>query len=208
MRIIIFFALISSAAACGPRIDKHEVSNADFAAFVESTGYVTDAERFGWSVVMLNVYEWKAVSGAYWRKPDGESEALPEMPVTQVSWNDACSYCAWNGKRLPTREEWRKAADWGEADVANIWDNRLTHDLDPSNETPSMIGNAYEWVANRKGINGLVYGGGHLCSANTCAGFRPGWGKWISTDSATDGLGFRCIRDRNRKFVKLKKLRP
>lgn len=194
MRIIIFFALISSAAACGPRIDQYEVSNADFAAFVESTGYVTDAERFEWSVVMLNVYEWKAVMGADWRKPDGENEALPKMPVTQVSWNDACAYCEWVGKRLPTREEWRKAADWGNTHKANIWDNRLTHNLDPAKETPSMIGNAYEWVADRKGIDGYVYGGGHLCSANTCAGFRPGWGKWISIDSATDGLGFRCIK--------------
>lgn len=204
IRVTIIIAAIGSLLSCGPLMDKSEVVVNDFAAFVETTGYVTDAEVYGWSVVMVNVYEGRIVYGADWRTPDGENKADKGLPVTQVSWNDACAYCAWAGKRLPTREEWRKSADWGEADVANIWDNRLTHGLDPANETPSMIGNAYEWVADRRGIDGFVYGGGHLCSANTCAGFRPGWGKWISVDSATDGLGFRCIKDR--KFVTLKKL--
>lgn len=193
IRIIIFFALIS-LCACGPKVDQHEVSVAQFAAFVEATGYVTDAELYGWSFRMRDVYSWDVVSGADWKRPDGINQAGPEMPVTQVSWVDACAFCAWKGKRLPTRDEWRKAADWKNTDKANIWDNRLEHRLDPAAETPSMIGNAYEWVADEKGIDAFVYGGGHLCSRHTCAGFRPGWGKWISKDSGTDGLGFRCAK--------------
>lgn len=168
---------------------------AEFGEFMRTTGYVTDAERYGWSVKMKNVYEGRVALYADWHTPNGFNEAAPDMPVTQVSWNDACTYCAWKGKRLPTRDEWMKAANWKDIRRANIWDNRTDHTLDPAAKTPSMIGNAYEWVADEKGSEALVYGGGHLCSANTCAGFRPGWGKWISKDSATDGLGFRCIKN-------------
>lgn len=192
IRIITFFAIIS-AIGCGPRVDKYEVSVGEFAEFAQATGYVTDAELYGWSFRMRDVYSWDVVKGADWTMPDGVHVAKVDMPVTQVSWIDACAYCAWKGKRLPTRDEWHRAANW-DASRANIWDNRTTHGLDPARETPSMVGNAYEWVADEKGPDALVYGGGHLCSINTCAGFVPGWGKWISKDSGTDGLGFRCTK--------------
>lgn len=192
----IILIICTLAASSCHRVDKYEVSVGDFAAFVQATAYVTDAEQYGWSVCMKNVYEGKVVYGADWQRPDGKTIARADMPVTQVSWNDACAYCTWKGKRLPTRNEWRKAADWKNTGKANIWDNRTEHGLDQAEKTPSMIGNAYEWVADEKGIDAFVYGGGHLCSATTCAGFRPGWGKWISKDSGTDGLGFRCVKER------------
>lgn len=185
--------LIYTLGSC-QRVDRYEVSVGEFGEFMRATGYVTDAERYGWSVKMKNVYEGRVALYADWHTPDGFQEATPDMPVTQVSWNDACAYCEWRGRRLPTRKEWHRAANW-DASKANIWDNRATHELDPARETPSMVGNAYEWVADEKGPDALVYGGGHLCSVNTCAGFVPGWGKWISKDSGTDGLGFRCIKN-------------
>ena len=46
-------------------IDKHEVTVAEFARFVETASYKTDAEKFGWSGVFnLETGRWERVNGA------------------------------------------------------------------------------------------------------------------------------------------------
>jgi len=91
----------------------YEVSNERFASFVESTGYVTESESFGWSFsfegllnesvsstienAVMGVPWWLPVPNATWRRPWGgqTDNYVPNLPVVHVSWNDARAYCSY-----------------------------------------------------------------------------------------------------------------
>jgi serine/threonine-protein kinase len=91
-------------------MDKTPVTNRQFARFLQVTGYrPTDAN----SARFLAHFARGAL-------PRG----LEDHPVVNVSWDDACAYGSWAGKRLPSEAEWEKAArgtdgrkyPWGKAD--------------------------------------------------------------------------------------------
>lgn len=128
------------------RIAATAVTNAQFSDFVKKTGYITEAEQFGWSFVfngqvastvgdtegVVALEWWRRVDGAYWRNVDGSGDDclmhLADHPVVHVSWNDACAYANWVGGRLPSEVEWEHAARGGLGDVLFPWGDREPDD--------------------------------------------------------------------------------
>ena len=95
--VFLFFTFFSSCIGGNTKLTP--VSYSQFELFVNQTGYITDAENYGWSIVQTDVYNFKKVKNANWRTPDGVNKLnSKELPVTQVSYNDALAYCKWAKK--------------------------------------------------------------------------------------------------------------
>ena len=111
-------------------IDEHEVTNQQYLAFAEATGYVTESEKLGWSGVFDPRQEgWTKGDGADWRHPHGPGSTYGDMlefPVVHLSWMDARAYCSWRGARLPTEAEFEFAARGGLEGSKYAWGDELT----------------------------------------------------------------------------------
>jgi formylglycine-generating enzyme required for sulfatase activity len=130
-------------------IDRYEVTNAQFRAFIDDTGYVTVAERpldpadFPGAPVenlvpgsmvftptpgpvdLRHLSQWWTwTPGASWRSPEGPGSTIEDRldhPVVHVAHEDAAAYAAWTGGRLPTEAEWEFAARGGLDQTTFTW---------------------------------------------------------------------------------------
>ena len=183
------------------QIDTHEVTHAEYAAFIAARKHRTP-------------YHW--LGG---KMPAGSEQ----LPVYNVSWEDADAYCRWAGKRLPTEAEWEKAARGGLEGQDFPWGDKITAAEarfgTPDGPAPvgkykpnaygvyDMAGNIAEWVGDwfertyyetspsknptgpQAGKYKVVRGGAWSDGPRRVTVF---FRNWVRPGQTTPNVGFRC----------------
>jgi hypothetical protein len=188
--IVISICGCYTLSSCDQNTHLSPVTYGQFESFVNDTGYITDAERYGWSIVQSNVFDFTTVEGAIWQLPDGEHPVnSSSLPVTQVSYNDAIAYCKWANTRLPTYAEyWRLVKDDHRPIVS---DNILPiSDVDQVN----IVGNVWDITEPRSSQDQVRLAGGSLfCSEATCDGTVSDRELSIDRETGNVHIGFSVV---------------
>tara|TARA_B100000886_G_scaffold24937_1_gene15953 strand:- start:136 stop:741 length:606 start_codon:yes stop_codon:yes gene_type:complete len=162
----------------------------DFKEFINDSDYITDAERYGWSIVQTDVYNYDIVKGANWKRPDGINNSIDSLPVTQVSYNDAIEYSKWAGVRLPTYEQyWNIVGD----------DNRLivSDNLYPILPTANVniVGNVWDITEPINSNQVRLAGGSLFCSIDTCHGTQEDRELYVDKQTGNIHIGFSILTE-------------
>jgi formylglycine-generating enzyme required for sulfatase activity len=181
-------------------MDTFEVTNREFRDFVRATDYRPQKDR--------NYLR-------HWSSPTDHPDWAAEFPVTWVSQTDAMAYCKWRGKRLPTEEEWEKAArggdgrhfPWGNSlptrEVANYKSKRAEPIGNrPEDQSPygvyDLAGNVAELTSSREGAPSkakpVVRGGCYKADSRAMLSYYRQLIR--SPDHRAAHIGFRCLADK------------
>ncbi len=184
-------------------MDAHEVTQAEYAAFVKATGHRTP-------------YHW--LGG---KMPAGQEK----FPIHNVDWSDATAYCKWAGKRLPTEAEWERAARGGLEGQDYPWGDKIapTDARFNTAEGPGpvgqhkpnsfglfdMAGGISEWCSDwfertwyekspgqnptgpEAGAHKIIRGGAWSDGPRRVTVF---FRNWVKPDQTTPNIGFRCVQ--------------
>ena len=161
-----------------------------FKEFINATGYETDAERYGWSIVQLNVDDYKIVDGATWLRPDGDNLSIDSLPVTQVSYKDAIEYCKWASVSLPTYEQYWKLVSSDERLIVS--DNK--YPISPVEEV-NVIGNVWDITEPINSDQVRLAGGSLFCSIDTCHGTQEDRELYVDKETGNIHIGFSVLSE-------------
>lgn len=170
-----------------PRLEV--VTHAQFEQFVQQTDYQTDAEKFGWSIVNQDVFNFEVVEGANWKKPDGvNAPSSQRVPVTQVSYNDALAYCEWVGARLPSYPEYWEYIKMDKRLVITNYNGPIT-EVDAVN----ILGNVWEITSTSNGDQIRLAGGSLFCAPQTCHGTTKDRVLYVDKQTGNIHIGFAVL---------------
>lgn len=166
----------------------YPISVEEFETFVQETGYITDAEKFAWSIVQVSVDDFLVKEHIDWRSPDGIEVAKTGFPITQVSYNDALAYANWAGVRLPSYEEYWQLVETDERPI-----NEATPSILPI-EQVNIVGNVWDITTPDQLGRIRLAGGSYLCNKTTCNGTSPS--RELHVDAATGNthISFSVVR--------------
>jgi sulfatase modifying factor 1 len=195
-------------------IDRTEVTIGQFRKFTADRALKTAAEQAGGGHEFA--VGWTRRAGWTWSTPFGQPGAEDE-PAVHVSWSEARDYCAAVDGRLPTREEWEKAAyietranpgddyvrgrtyrypvgdrpDGMNTSGRDRWPRHATVGATKRgvNGLYDMGGNVWEWLADRRGDEALTAGGSWWYGADQTQASAV---QWKSADFYAVYIGFRC----------------
>jgi len=170
-------------------IDRYEVTNEQYERFMKATGHA--APR-------------------YWNWPQFSDR---RRPVVGIGWADAEAYCAWAGKRLPTEDEWEKAArgsdgriwPWGNLPDENRFNGKPQANYGPvavgsfpAGDSPygasDMAGNVWEMTYGTPARPSKAMRGGSFLNTTPEVRTTVRWAP-KDPDRGANWLGFRCVMD-------------
>jgi formylglycine-generating enzyme required for sulfatase activity len=203
---------ITAAAYC---IERHPVTQREYAEFVRATGHRAPAmDEATWRAQGFLVHPFDEVRAYLWND-NAPPQGSDDWPVVLVSVDDANAYARWRGERdrrvyaLPTREEWERASrgtdgrlyPWGNdwrVDAIHFGPTGIAHPTPvgsyPLARGPSgaddMLGNVFEWTATGDATRHAIKG----CAFDDLAGFcRSAYEHRRASTSRHILVGFRLV---------------